>query len=103
MTFLAGTEAERVFLGSARGNSDHDRACAVDLAMYASGDEAETSAYLDWLRCRTRNLLANGLMRLHVEALAAALLEHGHLSGRQVRAVCDEAIRGHVARAVTIL
>ena len=64
---------------------DGDAARANHLVAQVSGSDDEASAYLEWLNRRTRNLLCLPAYWPAVEALAAALMEHKTLTGRQVR------------------
>jgi ATP-dependent Zn protease len=88
MVFLAGHLAERRFTG--RRNyvgASRDHSCAADLADYACGSAEQVEAFLAWLEVRTDDTLRMPLVWRVVEAIAAALMEREHLTGRQVRAI----------------
>lgn len=92
MLALAGGEAEHVFLGRTGKNGlGQDYDSAVRLALYMAGDEDEASAYLEWMRLRTRNMLRTPPVRMEVEAIASALLDRRHLRAAEIRAVCEAA------------
>lgn len=98
MIALAGGEAEDAFLGERSGDGlgpDNDN--AVGLALYMSGDSEEASAYLEWLRLRTRNMLRQELVRCEVEAIAAALLDRKRVRAAEVKAICTEAFQALMA------
>jgi hypothetical protein len=89
MVAWAGTLAEELIGG--RSNPDgasHDLDTIMQLAQYVTGGEPEeTDAYIEWLRLRCRNDLSDGLTRLAVEAITAALLDRTTLTGPEIREV----------------
>lgn len=93
VTSLAGTFAAR--LVSARVSSaswETDRNAAVDLLDYLVGSKEELQAYLGWLTVRARQLAQAEHLRPALDALAAALLEHRRLSGREARRIIRDAL-----------
>ena len=93
---FAGPEAERLFLkryNHTWAANDYDRASDLLLRLTA-GDSAETSAYVRWLRLRSRSLIDR--RRALVEAVANALTERGTLTAAQIM----ETIADSIKRAV---
>lgn len=90
--FWAGVEAEEAVLGdrcdpSARGDIE----AITTLALYATGSAEEASAYIEWLRQRSRGLVRHHEFRAAVGPVAAALQQQGRLSARAARRIFNEA------------
>jgi hypothetical protein len=88
MISLAGPEAEAERTGRYdREAAQEDLDRAIDHACFMTGDEAEASAYVEWLRLRTLNLMKDTYFEPALEALAAELLEHHEVPYRRARSV----------------
>lgn len=90
MISLAGPEMEAIFTGrydQDAAQEDIDR--ALDHACFMSDDPLEASAYVEWLRLRTVNLLKRPECRPSVEALVTELLEHGEVRYHRAKRVID--------------
>ena len=93
MVFWAGTLAEELIGGRAEPDgATHDRDMIVQLATFICGDPEETSAYIEWLRLRCRNLLQTPLVRRAVDAITDALVERTTLRGTEIRAVVSDSL-----------
>lgn len=95
VTAYAGGEAERRHTGrrNARGSRSDDET-AVDLACYVIADwEEELTAFLRWLRIRSRNIVTVAQNWRAVEALAAALLDKGEVNVSEARDIIIRAMR----------
>jgi hypothetical protein len=68
-----------------------DYHAAFELVDKVSGGEEEASAYLEWLICRTRNLLRMPGFVENVVAVAEALCDKDTLTGVEVLQVIEEA------------
>jgi Peptidase family M41 len=92
MILLAGSAAERHMMGRhSRKGSGGDREDAIDLAQKLY-DGRVLERFLDFMVELTRDAVANPVTWLKIEAVAHALLDRGTLSGKEVRAVCREAL-----------
>lgn len=91
---FAGAIAERRHIGRRSTGAEIDHRLAIDLAEAVTGSPSETEALLKWLRERAANLI-NSRWRF-VEAVAAALLEHRTLTGRQVRDVIQADVQAQI-------
>lgn len=60
---------------------------ASDLADYVTTSSDESEAFLNWLIIRTRNMLSLPHWSDAVNALAAALIEHGEIGYRKARQI----------------
>jgi len=74
-------------LALARAGSQADLSAMAALATYAVGSQEELEAYLEWLRCRTVNLVRHCLVQQRITKVAEALLDHGQLTRGQIRAL----------------
>ena len=63
--------------------ADSDFARAVKAAEHAGGSPEQATAYVEWLRCRTRDLLLS--KRVCLEVLAETLIGDKELDSEQVR------------------
>lgn len=89
MMMLAGELAERRHRGRANHlGASEDRAHARSLLTLITADPDEESAYLSWLFIRARNLVEAHWPQ--ITAVAAALLEQGTLTGRELRALLEQ-------------
>jgi len=93
---LAEVEFCDVPVAEANAAAGDDLARLDDLAAFVTGGSEELDAYLEWLRCRTLNVLRHHWIAPQVRTVADALLTRSPLSGRQVRAL---ARTGHPAYA----
>jgi hypothetical protein len=91
----AGPLAEERLVGSYdHVDAEHDLDRMFDQAMVVTlGHTQEALAYVEWLRWRTVRLLHEPGFWPQVEAVAAALLEHGTLSGAVVPRIMAAAAR----------
>ncbi len=91
----AGPAAERRF--NARGYRTYhgkgDWQYAIDLLSHLSGDDEILSAYFNLIDLQARKFVHLPWVWSCIEDLAAALLEHKELTGKQVRSVIEETIR----------
>jgi hypothetical protein len=84
--FFGGLTAEAKLVGRYNWiGASHDNVAAAELAMYRCGSEREVSAYLTWQLERSRGLWGAAPRWRAVEAIAAALLEKGTLTGKEAR------------------
>lgn len=98
MISLAGPEVEASFTGTydpAAAQEDLDR--AIDHACFMTGDEIEASAYVEWIRLRTVNLMKRDGFWPGVAALADELLARREVTYRTARAVIERALRAQPA------
>ncbi|MFN2489427.1 MAG: hypothetical protein ABR529_06775 [Actinomycetota bacterium] len=92
MISLAGPEAEARFTSHFDAESaqeDLDR--AIDHACFMTGDEAEASAYIEWLRLRTLNLMKLPDFWPAVEALAGELRAREEVRYGSAKRIIDRA------------
>jgi hypothetical protein len=84
---LAGPAAQRKFRpSSVRNYHGHsDRTKAVDLMNHFVGSNRELEAYVNLLRIRAEQLVANSFTWKTIEAVAAALFERKHLNAQEVK------------------
>ncbi len=84
---FAGPAAQRKYRPSSMRNyhGHSDRASAIDLMNYFVGSNEELNAYLNLLRIRAEQLVANALTWKEIEAVAAALFERKHLTAQEVK------------------
>ena len=84
---LAGPAAQRKFRPSSlrnyHGHSDRHR--AIELMNCFVGSNRELEAYINWLRIRAEQLVANPFAWRTIEAVAAALFERKHLTAQEVK------------------
>jgi hypothetical protein len=93
MVAFAGGIAEARFRGRKnRVGAKEDRLWAFDLASSLCGDDRETSAYLNWLFARARNLVLSSNCWPGAERLAAELLARQTLNGREARQAFDSGL-----------
>ncbi|MGH8059124.1 MAG: hypothetical protein ACREOH_18130, partial [Candidatus Entotheonellia bacterium] len=57
----------------------------------ADGDTKGAELYVKWMLWKTERLLTNSLVRVSIQHVAVALLQHRKLSGRQARRVIQAA------------
>lgn len=79
-------EARVLFGGAA------DLESATELARYASGDDDEADAYVEWLRHRAFRIVWNQVWWGAIESLASALLEVPTMNAAQARAALQGGI-----------
>ena len=80
MVSLAGAAAVRELTGVRKPKGcEADCTAAIDIAERLSGSSEETSAYVDWLAVRTKQIVS--LHRREVERVAKALCKERTLSG----------------------
>lgn len=86
---FAGPAAQRKYRSSSIRNyhGHSDRHSAIDLMDYFVGSNRELEAYLNWLRIRAEQLVANPFAWKTIEAVAAALFESKHLTAREIKAI----------------
>src|ERR1017187_6792653 len=74
---LAGPAAQRKFRPSSLRNyhGHSDRHSAIELMDYFVGSNRELEAYINWLRIRAEQLVADSFVWKTIEAVAAALFE----------------------------
>ncbi|MGH2819016.1 MAG: hypothetical protein ACRDJ5_00025, partial [Actinomycetota bacterium] len=90
MISLAGPEVESLHTGRYdRDAAQEDIDRAIDHACYMSGDPLEASAYVEWLRIRTVNLLKRPETRPSLEALVARLLAREEVRYRHAKRILD--------------
>jgi hypothetical protein len=77
------------------GSSDMEK--AIELATYATGNENEAEAWVEWLRLRTQRAVSNKVWWAGIQSLATALLQRQTMSGREaglaIQAGLDTALR----------
>ncbi len=92
---LAGTIAQRKFNAKGyrhyHGRQDHER--ATDLLMHYTGSTEEVEAYINLLYVQTRLALDLPWLWMAVIAVAKALLDKGELTGRETRAIIEQAVK----------
>jgi hypothetical protein len=95
VSLLAGEEAEARLTGQRnKEGATFDRQAADDAALrLCNGDEEEATAFLRWLKVRTRNLIRHPGNWNAVRDIAAALLEKDRLTGEEARKLFCEAQR----------
>jgi len=93
---LAEVEGCGAALAAALAAAPGDLARIEELAAYVASEREELDAYVEWMRCRTLNVLRHAWVAPQLPVVANALLERGVLSGREVRAL---ARTGHPAYA----
>lgn len=96
---LAGPIAEAQFTGRYNhigASSDYHR--AVTWASYAEGSTKLVKAYLHYMQARAEAMTTQQSQWVAIEALAEALLEHQHLSGRKARLIWLNAPMERMAR-----
>lgn len=91
MILLAGCIAEARFLRRPKARlplegGERDFGVALQIAGDQCGDPNESAAYLNWLTCRTRNILE--VYREMVDSVAKHLLSREFLSERTVQRLC---------------
>ena len=92
MISLAGPETEAKHTGlydTEAAQEDLDR--AIDHACFMTGDEAEASAYVEWLRLRTVNLMKHEHFTPAVDALARELLARREVRYQRAKEVIARA------------
>lgn len=91
---LAGAIAQRKFnpKGYRTWGDEEDRKIAYDQLTHFVGSNEELEAYSKLLEIQTRNDLNIPFVWACVEAVAEALLERQELSGKDVRAIIQQAI-----------
>ncbi len=88
MIALAGLAAEYVQPGVVdHAGAAADLARALEIALPATSDPEEATAYVNWLFVRTRNCLGERRCRRAIKALAAGLGRRGSLTGTEIRAL----------------
>jgi hypothetical protein len=95
VSILAGEMTQRAFAPRSvrAGHLAHDRRNTLRLLVRLHGEGNELRAAYRYLRIRAKNLVSHELNWCRIEALAAALLEKGTLTGDEVRAVFVGAAR----------
>jgi hypothetical protein len=97
---LAGPLAQRKFHWRSyrpwHAETDHKQ--AVDILLYLAEPEEELPVYFKLLEIQTRQRLENELTWRTVRAVAAALLEHGTLTGAGVSSVIAGVIEAKLQR-----
>jgi ATP-dependent Zn protease len=89
---LAGPEAEARFRGDYdRHAAQEDIDRALDHACYMTDDPLEASAYIEWLRLRTTNLMKRPGFWSTVKVLAERLLQEGEVTYRSAKGLLDAA------------
>jgi ATP-dependent Zn protease len=92
MTALAGMVAQKFY--SRRSfkpiHARSDMENAAQMAMSITGSTKESNAFMEWLYIRTTNELKDSVHWEAVKALAAELLLHGELTGKQATKVIRE-------------
>ncbi len=92
---LAGTIAQRKFSPKGyrhyHGGQDHE--WATDLLMHYTGSDEEVEAYINLLHVQTRQALDLPWVWTAVIAVAEALLDKGELTGRETRAIIEQAVK----------
>ena len=85
LSLFAGEAAEAYFKGRHNWQgSSQDHSCAIDMALWICGGIEEAEAYLKWLYIRPRKMITGRMYWPFVEAVAAALLDHCHLSAKEI-------------------
>jgi hypothetical protein len=86
---LAGPAAQRNFRASSLRNyhGHSDRRWAIDLMDRFVGSNRELEAYLNLLRIRAEQLVANPFTWKTIEAVAVALFERKRLTAREVKGI----------------
>jgi hypothetical protein len=86
MIALAGLAAEYVHpVAVDHAGAAADLARALEIALPATSDPEEATAYINWLFVRARNRLRDPRCRRAIKALAAELRRHGSLTGTEIR------------------
>jgi len=94
MIALAGLAAEDVQPGIVEhAGAEADVARALEIALPATSDPEEATAFINWLFVRTRNRLRAPACRRAIRELAAALARQGSLRGAEVRALLRHSLR----------
>ncbi len=92
---LAGPIAQRKFSPKGyrhyHGGQDHE--WATDLLMHYTGSDEEVEAYINLLHVQTRQALDLPWVWTAVIAVAEALLDKGELTGRETRAIIQQAVK----------
>jgi hypothetical protein len=89
---LAGRAAEMRHTGRPKSSGDGDDLRYVyDVAWRVCMDDEEAGKYVDWLKVRARNLIANRQIWARVKGLARALIDRPTMTGREAKGVCDAA------------
>jgi hypothetical protein len=94
---LAGPEAEMRFTGGTtyEDGADSDMRAAINFTEPLSAPGAELDAFVEWLRCRTANTVADPSNWVAIQNVAAALLASGTLTSRQVRTIVRRVFTTH--------
>jgi hypothetical protein len=88
MIAMAGLAAEYVHAGPVnRPGAVADLQRALNIALTATADPEEATAFINWLFVRARNRLRAPACRRAIKALAAELAGRGSLTGAEVRAL----------------
>jgi len=91
MIALAGLSAEHLYAKRVDlAGAEPDLQRALEIALVATGNRQEATAYLNWLFVRTCNRLAR--CPRAVGALADELSRRGSLTGRQVRSFLQRSL-----------
>ena len=89
---MSGMAAEKRFVGRRNwGGGEGDMKNAIDMAGYLYEGEV-LGKYLGFMIARADSLMRYSIIWAQVEAVAAALVEHRHLSAPMVRRVCSGTI-----------
>lgn len=71
----------------------------MNLLSYLTDDDEVLSAYFKLIELRARKLVALPTVWSLIEAVAEALLERQHLTGKEVRAVISEGVNAALPRS----
>ena len=95
IVLLAGAVTEHLRTGRVfRKGSDEDIKQAHDAAIYLFDDDKEATAFVNWLREHTRNILCYGPHWAAVEALTGELTERRFIGERLTRQIIRRSIGG---------